>query len=111
MTSVKKVIVEFYNRPNLSHILLPLWSVNIQISVYLKCTNFCVYLFSQAKKTSYFASTYFCECKFLKISWVLIFANGKFLKISSLQICEKPNHISLKEKRIRKRWLNQGTFG
>ena len=88
MTSVKKVIVEFYNRPNLSHILLPLWSVNIQISVYLKCTNFCVYLFSQAKKT-----------------------NGKFLKISSLQIWEKPNHISLKEKRIRKRWLNQGTFG
>ena len=45
-------------------------------------TNFRVYLFLRAKKESYFAILE--NGKILKISRVLIFANGKFLKILSL---------------------------
>ena len=52
---------------------------------YLKRTNFCVYLFSQAKKKNRISRVLiFANGKFLKISRGLIFANGKFLKNSSL---------------------------
>ena len=58
---------------------------------YLKCNTFCVYLFLRAKKKSYFASTCFCEKR--------VFENFEFINFSP------------KEKGIRKRQLNQGTFG
>ena len=49
--------------------------------VYLKRTNFRMYLFSQAKKT-YFASTYFRDWwVFENFANTLTFANDKFLKI------------------------------
>ena len=68
-------------------------------------TNFRVYLFLQAEKACISRVLILQNGKFLKISPVLIFANGKFLKILSLQISAP------RKKRIRKKQLNQGTFG
>ena len=58
---------------------------------YLKCTTFCVYLFLRAKKNRISRVLIFCEKR--------VFENFEFINFSP------------KEKRIRKRQLNQGTFG
>ena len=49
-------------------------------------TNFRVNLFLLAEKESYFASTYLGQWEIIETFRVLIFANGKFLKILSLKI-------------------------
>ena len=58
---------------------------------YLKCTTFCVYLFLRAKKNRISRVLIFCEKR--------VFENFEFINFSP------------KEKGIRKRQLNQGTFG
>ena len=58
---------------------------------YLKRTNFFVYFFLRAKKKLFFASIYFCKWQ--------VFENFEIINFSP------------KEKRIRKRQLNQRMFG
>ena len=57
---------------------------NILEVVYLKRTNFRVYLFSRAKRNRISRVLIFTNGKFLKILRVFIFTSGKFLKTSSL---------------------------
>ena len=68
-------------------------------------TNFRVYLFLRAKKESYFTSAYIGEWQ--------IFENFASTYLCEWQVFENFEFINFspKEKRIRKKQLNQGTFG
>ena len=68
-------------------------------------TNFRVYLFFRAEKESYFVSAYLGECE--------IFENFVSTYLCEWQVFENIEftNFSPKEKRIRKKQLNQGTFG
>ena len=68
-------------------------------------TNFRVYLFLGAEKESYFASTYLGELEIFEN-----FARAYLCEWQAFENFEFTN-FSPKEKRIRKKQLNQGTFG
>ena len=68
-------------------------------------TNFRVYLFLRANKESYFTSAYLGEWQ--------IFENFASTYLCEWEVSENFEFINFspKEKRIRKKQLNQGTFG
>ena len=69
---------------------------------YHKCTNFILYSFSGVTKNRIWQGFFFANGKFLKISLVPVFVNGKFSKILRFQP---------QRQKISKRQLNQVTFG
>ena len=78
---------------------------NFKRFINLKRTNFHVHLFLRAKKELYFASVYLGKWQ--------IFENFASTCLCEWQVFENFEFINFspKEKRIRKKQLNQGTFG
>ena len=78
---------------------------NFKRFINLKRTNFHVHLLLRAKKELYFASAYLGKWQ--------IFENFASTCLCEWQVFENFEFINFspKEKRIRKKQLNQGTFG